>query len=106
VLPVEHGLPELALGVWSSILLMDPGTGLGCPAKPVSIQNNQKWNQNWFWQYPKQNVCFGSFTSLPKQQISVFRLNRNKKKINRKTEFLRNKIFLFCEKSSSTFWID
>ena len=21
-----HGLPELALGVWSSILLMDPGT--------------------------------------------------------------------------------
>ena len=67
---------------------------LGCPAKPVSIRNNRKWNRNKFWHYPKQNFCFGCFASLPKQRISVFRLNRSRKKINRKTE------------SSSTFWID
>ena len=52
---------------------------LGCPAKPVSIRNNRKWNRNQFWHYPKQNVCFSCFASLPKQRVSVFRLNQNKK---------------------------
>jgi len=56
------------------------GSGLGCPAKPVSLRNNQKWDRNLFRHYPKQNVCFGCFASMPKQQVSVFRLNRNKKR--------------------------
>ncbi len=40
--------------------------------KLVLIQNNQNWNRH----YPKQNVCFGCFASIPKQRVSVFRLNR------------------------------
>ena len=61
---------------------------LGCPAKPVSIRNNRKWNRNKFRHYPKHSVV-----SLLYRNSEVFRLNRNKKKINRNTE------------SSSTFWI-
>jgi hypothetical protein len=36
-----------------------------------------------FRHYPKQNVCFGCFASIPKQRVSMFRLNRNKQKTNR-----------------------
>jgi hypothetical protein len=54
--------------------------GLGCPAKLISIRNNRNWNRNWFRNYPKQDVCFGCFGSRSKQGVSVFRLNRNKKK--------------------------
>ncbi len=55
---------------------------LGCPSKLVSIRNNRNWNRNLFRHYPKQNVCFGCFASLPKQRVSMFRLNRNKQKTN------------------------
>ncbi len=55
---------------------------LGCPSKLVSIRNNRNWNRNQFRLYPKQNVCFGCFTSLPKQRVSMFRLNQNKQKTN------------------------
>jgi hypothetical protein len=57
--------------------------GWGCPSKLVSIRNNRNWNRNLFRHYPKQNVCFGCFASIPKQSVSMFRLNRNKQKINR-----------------------
>jgi hypothetical protein len=53
---------------------------LGCPAKLILIRNNRNWNRNWFRNYPKQDVCFGCFSSISKQGVSVFRLNRNKKK--------------------------
>jgi hypothetical protein len=53
---------------------------IGCPAKLISIRNNRNWNRNWFRNYPKQDVCFGCFGSISKQGVSVFRLNRNKKK--------------------------
>ncbi len=56
---------------------------LGCPSKLVSIRNNRNWNRNQFRHYPKQNVCFGCFASVPKQRVSMFRLNRNKQKTNR-----------------------
>jgi hypothetical protein len=56
--------------------------GVGCPSKLVSIRNNRNWNRNLFWHYPKQNVCFGCFASIPKQRVSMFRLNRNKQKTN------------------------
>jgi hypothetical protein len=56
---------------------------LGCPSKLVSIRNNRNWNRNLFRHYPKQNVCFGCFASIPKQRVSMFRLNRNKQKTNR-----------------------
>jgi hypothetical protein len=36
-----------------------------------------------FRHYPKQNVCFGCFASIPKQRVSMFRLNRKKQKTNR-----------------------
>ncbi len=39
--------------------------------------------RNQFRHYPKQNVCFGCFASIPKQRVSMFRLNRNKQKTNR-----------------------
>ncbi len=52
---------------------------LGCPSKLVSIRNNLNCNQN----YPKQNVCFGCFASIPKQRVLMFRLDRNKQKTNR-----------------------
>jgi hypothetical protein len=58
-------------------------SGLGCPSKLVSIRNNRNWNRNLFRHYPKQNVCFGCFASIPKQSVSMFRLNRNKQKTNR-----------------------
>ncbi len=57
--------------------------GLGCPSKLVSIRNNRNWNRNQFRHYPKQNVCFSCFASIPKQRVSMFRLNRNKQKTNR-----------------------
>ncbi len=56
---------------------------LGCPSKLVSIRNNRNWNRNLFRHYPKQNVCFGFFASIPKQRVSMFRLSRNKQKTNR-----------------------
>ena len=59
------------------------GSQLGCPSKLVSIRNNRNWNRNLFRHYPKQNVCFGCFASIPKQRVSMFRLNRNKQKTNR-----------------------
>jgi hypothetical protein len=59
--------------------------GIGCPSKLVSIGNNRNWNRNLFRHYPKQNVCFGCFASIPKQRVSMFRLNRNKQKTNRKS---------------------
>jgi hypothetical protein len=59
---------------------------LGCPAKLISIRNNRKWNRNWFRNYTKQDVCFGCFGSISKQGVSVFRLNRNKKKTTETTE--------------------
>ncbi len=58
-------------------------SSLGCPSKLVSIRNNRNWNRNLFRHYPKQNVCFGCFASIPKQRVSMFRLNRNKQKTNR-----------------------
>ncbi len=65
---------------------------LGCPSKLVSIRNNRNWNRNLFRHYPKHNVCFGCFASIPKQRLSMFRLNRNKQKTN------RNKLIgsIFC----------
>ncbi len=70
---------------------------LGCPSKLVSIRNNRNWNRNQFRHYPKQNVCFGYFASIPKQRVSMFRLNRNKQKANRNS--LIGSIFFtqFCE---------
>ncbi len=56
----------------------------GCPSKLVSIRNNRNSNRNCFRHYPKQNVCFGCFGSIPKQIVSVFRLNQNNQKSNRK----------------------
>ncbi len=56
---------------------------LGCLSKLVSIRKNRNWNRNLFRHYPKQNVCFGCFASIPKQRVSMFRLNRNKQKTNR-----------------------
>ncbi len=56
------------------------GSMLWCPSKLVSIRN---WNRNQFRHYPKQNICFGCFASVPKQRVSMFRLNRNKQKTNR-----------------------
>ncbi len=56
---------------------------LGCPSKLISIRNNRNWNRNLFRHYPKQNVCFGCFASIPKQRVSMFRFNRNKQKTNR-----------------------
>ena len=56
---------------------------IGCPSKLVSIRNNRNWNRNLFRHYPKQNVCFGCFASIPKQRVSMFRLNRNQQKTNR-----------------------
>ncbi len=56
---------------------------LGCPSKLVSIRNNRNWNRNLFRHYPKHNVCFGCFASIPEQRVSMFRLNRNKQKTNR-----------------------
>jgi hypothetical protein len=44
---------------------------LGCPSKLVSIQNNRNLNRNYFLHYPKQNVCFGCFASIPKQSFNV-----------------------------------
>ncbi len=41
---------------------------LGCPSNLVLIRNNQNWNRNQFWHYPKQNVCFGCFASITKQK--------------------------------------
>jgi hypothetical protein len=55
------------------------GMCVGCP----SIRNNRNWNRNLFRHFPKQNVCFGCFASIPKQRVSMFRLNRNKQKTNR-----------------------
>ncbi len=55
---------------------------VGCPSKLVSIRNNRNWNRNLFRHYPKHNVCFGCFASIPKQRVSMFRLNRNKQKTN------------------------
>ncbi len=57
--------------------------GVGCPSKLVSIRNNRNSNRNQFRHYPKQNVCFGCFASVPKQRVSMFRLNRNKQETNR-----------------------
>ena len=48
-----------------------------------SIRKNRNWNRNLFRHYPKQNVCFGCFASIPKQRVLMFRLNRNKQKTNR-----------------------
>jgi hypothetical protein len=62
-----------------------PHPQVGCPSKLVSIRNNQKGNRNLFRHYPKQNVCFSCFASIPKQRVSMFRLNRNKQKTNRKS---------------------
>ncbi len=59
------------------------GGGVGCPSKLVSIRNNRNWNRNLFRHYPKQNVCFGCFASIPKQRVLMFRLNRNKQKTHR-----------------------
>ncbi len=56
---------------------------VGCPSKIVSLRNNRNQNRNQFRHYPKQNFCFGCFASIPKQRVSVFRLNRNKQMINR-----------------------
>ncbi len=56
---------------------------LWCPPKLVSYRNNRNWNLNQFWQYPKQDVCFGCFALILKQGVSVFRNNRNKQKTNR-----------------------
>ncbi len=37
----------------------------------------------WFVLVCFETVCFGCFTSIPKQRVSMFRLNRNNQKINR-----------------------
>ncbi len=56
---------------------------LGCPSKLVSYRNNRNWNQNQCRHYQKQDVCFGCFTLISKQRVSVFRNNRIKQKTNR-----------------------
>ncbi len=79
---------------------------LGCPSKLVSIRNNWNWNRNKFWHYPKQNVCFGCFASIPKQRVSMFRLNRNKQKTNRNS-LIGSIFFYFLQKIlsfSGFFW--
>ncbi len=43
--------------------------------------------------YPKQNVCFGCFASIPKQRVSMFQLNQNKQKSNRNN--LKASIFCY-----------
>ena len=62
---------------------MTEGSRVGCPSKLVSIWNNRNWNRNLFRHYPKHTVCFGCFASIPKQRVSMFRLNRNKQRTNR-----------------------
>ncbi len=51
--------------------------------------------------YPKQNICFGSFASIPKQRVSLFRLNRNKQKTNRNS--LMESIFCFFSENLGLF---
>jgi hypothetical protein len=80
------GQPELvfsAIKRFDALVNKNSLIRLGCPSKLVSIRNNRNWNRNLFRHYPKQNVCFGCFASIPKQSVSMFRLNRNKQKINR-----------------------
>jgi hypothetical protein len=77
--------------------------GLGCPSKLVSIRNNRNWNRNQVRHYPKQNVCFGCFDSIPKQRDSVFQLNRNKQKINRNTNiFIKGICGFLCSSPGRT----
>ncbi len=78
------------------------GVEVGCPSKLFSIRNNRNWNRNQFRHYPKQKVCFGCFASIPKQRVSMFRLNRNKQNINRNKKE-RKEEHLFCSASSCTF---
>jgi hypothetical protein len=33
----------------------DKGVRIGC------LRNDRNWNRNYFWHYPKQNICFGLF---------------------------------------------
>ncbi len=70
---------------------------VGCPSKLVSIRNNRNWNRNQFRHYPKQNVCFGCFASIPKQRVSMFRLNRNKQKTNRNSLIESNSLGLLVQ---------
>jgi hypothetical protein len=59
---------------------------LGCPAKLFSIRNNRNWNRNWFRNYPKQDVCFGCFGSISKQEVPVFDWTETKRKQPKQTE--------------------
>jgi hypothetical protein len=68
---------------WASQVDLDIVSKVGCPSKLVSIGNNRNWNRNLFRHCPKQNVCFDCFASIPKQSVSMFRLNRNNQKTNR-----------------------
>ena len=80
------------------------GGRVGCPSKPISIRNNRNWNRNQFRHYPKQNVCFGCFPSIPKQKVSMFRLNRNKQKTNRNS--LIESIFWYFSENLGLFRFD
>ncbi len=66
---------------------------VGCPSKLVSIRNNRN-----------QNVCFGCFASIPKQRVSIFRLNRNKQKTNRNS-LIESILWHFFQKTNRIFFV-
>ncbi len=45
-----------------------------------------------------ETVCFGCFTSIPKQRVSMFRLNQNKQKTNRNSLIESMHILVFFRK--------
>ena len=50
---------------------------------------------------PKQYVCFGCFASIPKQRVSMFRLNLNKQKTHPNS--LKESIFGYFQKNLGFF---
>ncbi len=53
-----------------------PTYNLGCPSKQPKLQ------PKLVSALSEQNICIGCFASIPKQRVSMFRLNRNKQKTN------------------------
>ncbi len=70
------------------------GTGGETPKQwaPLPLQ------LNCIWHYPKQNVCFGCFASIPKHRVSMFRLNQKKQKTNRNSLIGSIFCYFFTEK--------
>ncbi len=54
--------------------------------KLVSLRYNRNWHRNLFRHSSKHDVCFGCFTLIYKQRISVFRHNRNTQDHSKQTE--------------------